>query len=151
LDVLAEMPQNLAPSFVRWRAKRVFEKIGEGLGRTPSKSRSGRRTAEMTHVDSDGGVPLSALEGGAVRAVSAKFCVAKLGSGEVRAFGRYCPHQGADLSLGRVDGEKVMCPWHNLPLDPTSGESPCKSLNKLKTVGCEVRHQKVYISDASGD
>ena len=72
--------------------------------------------------------------------------VTRLASGEVRAFGRFCPHQGADLAHGRLVEDTILCPWHNLPLDPRTGESPCRSLAKLKTFACEVRDGKVYVS-----
>jgi len=144
LDFLAEVPQNLAPSWVRWRAKRVVEKAGEALGRKPAMA-DRRAKAQLAKLDADGGLPLSELENGAVRAIAPGICVTRLENGEVRAFGRYCPHQGADLAHGRLVDGSVMCPWHNLPLDPETGASPCKSLKKIKTYACEVRDGKVYL------
>ena len=143
LNAVAEVPQNLAWSFLRWRFKRVLQIAGLA----GSKEGSVRAKTSAPQVDADGGLPVAALEGGAIAAVSAKACVARLANGEVRAFGRYCPHQGADLSLGFVKGDKLMCPWHNLPLDPTTGETPCESLKKLKTFECEVRDDRVYVTD----
>lgn len=32
--------------------------------------------------------------------------------GAVRAVGSRCPHRGCDLSLGRADGEDLVCPFH---------------------------------------
>jgi isorenieratene synthase len=36
--------------------------------------------------------------------------------GEVIAGPNHCPHMGARLSDGRVDGDRVICPWHGLGL-----------------------------------
>ena len=52
-------------------------------------------------------------------------------NGEVRRFRRYCPHQGADLSLGYLDDQdRLRCPWHNLPYEK-DGNSPCKSIKGI--------------------
>lgn len=49
--------------------------------------------------------------------------VAWRGDGEAVHVGpRACPHLGADLSTGRVDGAALVCPWHGLRL------SGCKEL-----------------------
>lgn len=34
------------------------------------------------------------------------------GEGAVHAVGARCPHRGCDLSLGRADGEDLICPFH---------------------------------------
>ena len=121
-------------------------RVMELTGLANSNGKSARRRAPA--VDADGGLPLESLDGGKIAAISANACVARLADGEVRAFGRYCPHQGADLALGFVENDKIMCPWHNLPLDPTSGDNPCNALAKLKTFDCEVRDERVYVSEA---
>ena len=33
-------------------------------------------------------------------------------SGGVRVFAADCPHRGADLACGRLDGERIVCPFH---------------------------------------
>lgn len=48
---------------------------------------------------------------------------------------RRCPHEGADLSLGYMDGNVLRCPWHNLPVD-IEGRTPCKTLK------CRRRDEK---------
>ena len=60
-----------------------------------------------------------------------KTCATKV-DGEVIAFRRQCPHQGADLALGFVEDGKVFCPYHGLKICVKSGESACSSINKLK-------------------
>src|SRR5690349_16360155 len=71
------------------------------------------------------------LRSGEIKAVSDSLCVARF-EDEVFALGRYCPHAGADLSLGYLDGARVRCSWHNLPIDLRSGLSPCKSIPRLR-------------------
>ena len=71
------------------------------------------------------------LRSGEIKAVSESLCVARF-EDEVFGFGRYCPHAGADLSFGYLDGARVRCSWHNLPIDLRSGLSPCKSIPRLK-------------------
>lgn len=38
-------------------------------------------------------------------------------SGQVHAGPDQCPHMGARLSDGRVEGDAVICPWHGLAID----------------------------------
>ena len=45
---------------------------------------------------------------------------------------RFCPHAGADLADGFVDGGRIVCPWHNVPFDPDTGASPCPALKPLR-------------------
>jgi nitrite reductase/ring-hydroxylating ferredoxin subunit len=68
-----------------------------------------------------------------VKAVSRRLCAARTDD-YIIVFSRYCPHQGADLSAGHVDGSTLFCPWHNLPLDLLTGESSCQTLRGIKVV-----------------
>ena len=77
------------------------------------------------------------LAPGQIRPLSAKLCVAKLENGQVVAFGRRCPHLGGDLAFGTLRDGKVLCPLHNLPVDPLSGQSPCRSLRAVETCPVE--------------
>ncbi len=42
----------------------------------------------------------------------------RVGDGSVRAIRPYCPHLGAHLGLGRVDGGELICPFHSFAFDP---------------------------------
>jgi nitrite reductase/ring-hydroxylating ferredoxin subunit len=48
----------------------------------------------------------------AVFKVDGKFC----------AIDDACPHEGGPLSEGRVEGCKVVCPWHDAEFDLNTGE-----------------------------
>lgn len=43
---------------------------------------------------------------------------------EVYAIDNTCPHQGAPLAKGFVDGNFVYCPLHDWCFDVTTGEAP---------------------------
>lgn len=64
--------------------------------------------------------PRSSDPGGpGIWAISEQQCRVRLASGRCATMARRCPHQGTDLAaVGRVEGERVVCPWHNLALDP---------------------------------
>jgi nitrite reductase/ring-hydroxylating ferredoxin subunit len=76
-----------------------------------------------------------ALAVGEVRPLTDDYCVSRTAAG-VFAFGRACPHEGADLAGGFVRAGQVHCPRHNLALNPQTGESSCRSLPRIATVPC---------------
>jgi len=45
-------------------------------------------------------------------------------AGELRAIEGKCPHMGASLAGGKLEGQCVTCPWHAWAFDTTTGESP---------------------------
>ena len=148
LDLFAEIPQNLAWSYFDYRTRLVFRKLGELVsGSKPNEKQTIQRPPAGAGDDSDSlSLPLAGFEPGQIRALSAKVCLARLENGEFRAFSRFCPHLGSDLSLGVIRDGEVMCPWHNLPLDPSTGSSPCKSLKHLRLYSCEVKDDRVYVN-----
>lgn len=152
-DWFAEVPQNIAWSYVDYRIKLISKKLAKLLD-LGNDNIAKRVTAQSSEIDSvvEGNslvVPLASLEKGGTQALSSKICVTRMENDEVMAFSRHCPHLGADLSLGVIDHGNVMCPWHNLPIDPASGASPCKSLKKLKVYPCEVKGDQVYVKTGS--
>ncbi len=44
-----------------------------------------------------------------------------------------CPHQGASLSTGHLNGEKIVCPWHQWCFNIKDGISPLNPRLKIKT------------------
>jgi nitrite reductase/ring-hydroxylating ferredoxin subunit len=86
---------------------------------------------------------------GEVRGLTAALCVARLSETEVVALTRRCPHAGGDIANGWVDGNQVVCPWHNLPFDTASGRSPCSTLPALRRVACEIRGDRIVVDPKS--
>jgi nitrite reductase/ring-hydroxylating ferredoxin subunit len=65
--------------------------------------------------------------------------------GTVYAIDDTCPHRGAPLWEGDVEGTEVTCPWHGARFDVTSGAHLCLPANrdignyKVQIVGDEIQ------------
>ena len=143
LKQVSELPAMLQPSYVTSFAKRVrnklFPALAPGEPEAPPSENIGTKTGDGYEV------ALADVGVGEIRGVSPAICVARLAEDKVVALTRRCPHAGGDIANGWIDGEKVVCPWHNLPFDAESGASPCKSLPKLRRLACEIRGDKIVI------
>jgi len=65
--------------------------------------------------------------------------------GELHAVEDVCTHAGAKISEGRLDGNCLICPWHDASFDVTSGEpaggpafSPVPKF-EVRVVGSEIQ------------
>ena len=56
-----------------------------------------------------------------------------------------CPHMGASLSEGYLDGESVVCPWHGWCFDLKSGLSPFDDEAFVAVHGVCVEAGEVYV------
>jgi nitrite reductase/ring-hydroxylating ferredoxin subunit len=62
------------------------------------------------------------------------------------AFDSQCPHAQGPLKFGRVVDGEVVCPWHFMRFDTTTGTTVgCDSVMRLKTYDVEVVEQNVYV------
>src|SRR5262249_31465944 len=61
-------------------------------------------------------VDTSVLPAGEIRPISKTMCIARLDTGRVVVFERYCPHEGSDLAGAFLKNGSVVCQWHNLPI-----------------------------------
>ena len=118
LRAAATLPALMQPSYVRSFGERVAQKL------RPTKP-------ERIELASASSGDLREMRIGEIRPTDRKTCVARLGEDEFVTFDRRCPHQGADLAMGHVTDGRIVCPWHNLPFDPATGQSPCQSLRPL--------------------
>ncbi len=59
--------------------------------------------------------------------------------GEYSAIDDNCPHQGAPLSEGSLEGECVTCPWHAWRFSVKDGRWLDSPTSKLKVETFEVR------------
>jgi nitrite reductase/ring-hydroxylating ferredoxin subunit len=123
LRAAATLPALMQPSYVRSFGERVAQKL------RPAK------TPRIELAPASSG-DLGDMRIGEIRPTDKKTCMARLGEDEFVTFDRRCPHQGADLAMGHVTDGQIVCPWHNLPFDPATGQSPCRSIRPLavKTV-----------------
>lgn len=46
-------------------------------------------------------------------------------AGRIHAIDNLCPHEGAPLAEGVLDGNIVVCPWHAAEFDVTCGKVLC--------------------------
>ena len=64
--------------------------------------------------------------GRAVTAAGKRVAVFRLGD-RWYALGDSCPHMGASLADGRIDGPNVVCAWHDRQFNLETGESNMRS------------------------
>ena len=72
-----------------------------------------------------------------------QICVAALTNEALAAFENRCPHQNAPLSAGCLDGEQVVCPYHNWRFNTVTGKGegiadPGLQLYEIRQYGSEV-------------
>ena len=66
-------------------------------------------------------------------------------NGSFHAIDDTCPHRGAPLSEGELEGQQVVCPWHAAVFDVTTGAHLCPPARgdvasyKVQIVGEEVQ------------
>lgn len=84
-------------------------------------------------------------------------------AGHLYAITNYCPHQGAPLCLGRVQGTTVMnpngsgetqyvlegrvlrCPWHQWEFDLANGKTIAKPQKRIRTYKVVVENNKIIV------
>ena len=143
LKPLAEVPALAQPSYVTSTIERLRNKVLPSM-RPPEPEPNkvptvGEKNGDLFEV------PLDDVPVGEIKALSGAFCVARLSETEVVALTRRCPHAAGDIVNGWIDGGNVVCPWHNLPFNPETGRSPCKSLAPLKRVECRIEDGKIIV------
>jgi nitrite reductase/ring-hydroxylating ferredoxin subunit len=71
---------------------------------------------------------------GSIEVVDAAWCRVTEG-GISRTVGRFCTHEGADLSCGYLQNGRLYCPFHHLHFDPVTGKAPHDGFKPLKVQG----------------
>jgi nitrite reductase/ring-hydroxylating ferredoxin subunit len=56
-----------------------------------------------------------------------------------------CPHAGARLHEGTIEGKVLTCIWHGWRFDLESGQSLNEYWARLKTYTLRVRKNKIYL------
>jgi NAD(P)H-dependent nitrite reductase small subunit len=65
--------------------------------------------------------------------------------GMVYAVSNVCPHQGGPLAEGKIEGEQVVCPWHQWRFNVKDGTSPFSSKLKIRTYPVKLEGDQVLI------
>jgi nitrite reductase/ring-hydroxylating ferredoxin subunit len=85
-----------------------------------------------------------------VEADGKKLCIARFDGGWY-GFAHTCPHAGAPMTDGYVDGAcHVVCPVHNLKFHLSNGRDTNGEGYKLKTYPIEVRPDGLFIGVEEG-
>lgn len=65
--------------------------------------------------------------------------------GSFYAIENLCPHRGAPMVDGEVDGTIVTCPWHRWEFDVTTGQSPVNPAACVNTYPCKIVGDDIMI------
>ena len=65
--------------------------------------------------------------------------------GKIHAIDDTCPHAGAPLSEGQLNGCVVTCPWHAIRFDVTSGRVPGQSDDALSTYPVFINGDQIEV------
>jgi NAD(P)H-dependent nitrite reductase small subunit len=65
--------------------------------------------------------------------------------GQVFAVGDSCPHMGASLSGGYLDGQTVVCPWHGWVFSLENGRSVFDENSEIPVYPVTVENGDVYV------
>jgi nitrite reductase/ring-hydroxylating ferredoxin subunit len=68
--------------------------------------------------------------------------------GNIHAMADTCPHAGASLAAGKIDGKIVTCRAHGLKFDVTTGQSPSVPGFGVASHAVKIRDGKISIAIA---
>ena len=91
--------------------------------------------------------PVSCIEDGGMLQVEIKgftVLLSRRGS-DVSAVDGICPHRGAQLASGTLNGNTVVCPWHEWEFDVETGCGLTNPISKLKCYEVEVRGEDIIL------
>ena len=93
-------------------------------------------------------------KGRKVRVGEEDVAVFRLGD-EVHAVANPCPHMGAELADGKLDGFYVICHWHHWTFDLRDGHCPQRKWAAVRTYATRVADGEVWVErpprDDDGD
>ncbi|HEX5081844.1 MAG TPA: Rieske 2Fe-2S domain-containing protein [Blastocatellia bacterium] len=67
-------------------------------------------------------------------------------NGEYFAISDMCPHRGASLSEGFMDGGKVFCPWHCFDFNLKTGECEMVPSLRVRTYDVKIKGEDIFIA-----
>ena len=99
----------------------VYALLCDLIGDDPESEVENRLTLEQAAKCARPGQVVAARRG------QRKFCVVRLVDGRLFAVPDHCPHDGALLSDGFVEGNRLVCARHGWEFDLDSGTCPMRS------------------------
>jgi NAD(P)H-dependent nitrite reductase small subunit len=66
-------------------------------------------------------------------------------NGEFYAISDMCPHRGASLAEGFLDGGKVFCPWHCFDFSLKTGECTMVPSLRVQTYEVKVEGEDIFV------
>jgi NAD(P)H-dependent nitrite reductase small subunit len=67
-------------------------------------------------------------------------------NGEYYAISDMCPHRGASLAEGFLEGDKVFCPWHCFDFNLKNGECGMVPSLRVQTYDVKIAGEDIYIA-----
>ncbi len=80
-----------------------------------------------------------------VRVGDRQVAIFKVKEGELHAIDNICPHQGAPLGEGYLDGHKVTCPWHAWEFDIRNGACTTVPQDRIKSYKIKLEGDDILI------
>lgn len=71
----------------------------------------------------------------------------RIGS-EVYAVENTCPHQGASLAEGWLEGESVVCPWHAWCFELRTGRMVMGDYASIETFDVQIYENEIWVARA---
>jgi nitrite reductase (NADH) small subunit len=75
-------------------------------------------------------------------------CLANV-DGELSALDNWCPHRGAPLAEGWLEGGSVVCPWHSWTFSVKTGEAEYPVHERVAVIPLKIEGEDV-LADLSG-
>jgi nitrite reductase (NADH) small subunit/3-phenylpropionate/trans-cinnamate dioxygenase ferredoxin subunit len=94
------------------------------------------RVAKVSEIPSQSGKTVSAGE--------REVAVFNL-NGAFYAMDDFCPHRGASLGAGFLEGEKVFCPWHCFDFHLKTGACEIAPGLRVQTYEVKVEGEEVFV------
>jgi len=69
-------------------------------------------------------------------------CLANVG-GELAALDNWCPHRGAPLAEGWLEGGSVVCPWHSWTFSLKTGEAEYPVHERVAVIPLKIEGEDV--------
>jgi nitrite reductase/ring-hydroxylating ferredoxin subunit len=67
-------------------------------------------------------------------------------NGEYHAISDMCPHRGASLADGFLDGGKVFCPWHCFDFNLKTGECATVPSLRVRTYDVKIEGEDIFVA-----